>query len=224
VTQANFLKLAVLNVNRARQVLLAMLLVKHVKIAVLVDTVNVKKMTVSPILIQLRALGAPLVIFLMQAAADANCVNLESSATPLVAAHVKIAHLVQKEATKIPIQPLVAIAQEVIIQIRQVNNFVKIVTQVSGGGGGGGTCLATTLPKKNRKEPKTSNTDNFYLFFFAPLRLNPGQFSNKTKVTACETCSKNTFQKEKRQHTCKRCPADLLNNSKSTDCVHPPWR
>ena len=151
MTQANFLKLAVLNVNRARQVLLAMLLVKHVKIAVLVDTVNVKKMTVSPILIQLRALGAPLVIFLMQAAADANCVNLESSATPLVAAHVKIAHLVQKEATKIPIQPLVAIAQEVIIQIRQVNNFVKIVTQVSGGGGGGGgggTCLATTLPKK----------------------------------------------------------------------------
>jgi len=218
VTQANLLNRAVLNVNRARQVLLAMLLVKHVKIAVLVDTVNVKKMTVSPILIQLRALGAPLVIFLMQAAADANCVNLESSATPLVAAHVKIAHLVQKEATKIPIQPLVAIAQEVIIQIRQVNNFVKIVTQVSGGGGGG------TLPKKNPKEPKTSNTDNFYLFFFAPLRLNPGQFSNKTKVTACETCSKNTFQKEKRQHTCKRCPADLLNNSKSTDCVHPPWR
>ena len=131
MTQANFPKLGVLNVNPARQVLLAMLLVKHVKIAVLVDTVNVKKMTVSPILIQLRALGAPLVIFLMQAAADANCVNLESSATPLVAANVKIAHLVQKEATKIPIQPLVAIAQEVIIQIRQVNNFVKIVTQVN---------------------------------------------------------------------------------------------
>ena len=218
MTQANLLNRAVLNVNRARQVLLAMLLVKHVKIAVLVDTVNVKKMTVSPILIQLRALGAPLVIFLMQAAADANCVNLESSATPLVAAHVKIAHLVQKEATKIPIQPLVAIAQEVIIQIRQVNNFVKIVTQVSGGGGGG------TLPKKNPKEPKTSNTDNFYLFFFARLRFNPGQFSNKTNATACETCSKNTFQKEKRQHTCERCPADLLNNSKSTDCVHPPWR
>jgi hypothetical protein len=121
----------VLNVNRARQVLLALKPAKHVKIAALVNTVKVKKKTVSALLIRLYVFGAPLGFFLVIAAAVAKSVNLESLATPLVAVHVKIAHLVQKEATKIPIRPLVSIAQEVFTQILIGHNSAKLVTQVN---------------------------------------------------------------------------------------------